>query len=279
MSSFLLNLARRAAGLPVGPAEAPLPPRSGPDARAPDLDASDAATPTPRPESWTGAFARARTAGEALPRSPAVAVPAPMPPPRPPTPMAAEPSRPAETALAARTLESGRQAAPPTERAVLVASPAPPPRPPRQTEPEPAPLVISHPVAEVADVEPTSSPDDGPDVSGWAEGPPAASVAQAPKRHGLRMIVPEATPVDWQQTTVVVRPAAVDLPAPPRRPPAAPATSPARATPPPVHIRIGRIEIRGTPPAPPRPLSSPGAPATLGFAAYARIRTYRAWLR
>jgi hypothetical protein len=74
-----------------------------------------------------------------------------------------------------------------------------------------------------------------------------------------------------------IRPAPPALAASLRPAIVAPTSSPAPAIPPPIHVRIGRIEVRGAPaPAPP---VAPGPPATGGFAAYTRLRNYRLWPR
>jgi hypothetical protein len=202
--------------------------------------------------------------------------------------MAVESGRLTETAAPARTVEAAgaREPAPLTEQAALVTMP--PPRPPLQTEREPArhvalrgaaPRPIAEPsTAMVSDLEPALTSDDVLDVLGWGEGP-AAPVAEVAEQRGLRTMPLVATAVDRPQTSPVIRPAAADSPAPRRLPAAALAAAPARATPPPVHVRIGRVEVRGTPAPAPRPPSSPAAPATFGFAGYTRVRTYRNWPR
>jgi hypothetical protein len=56
-----------------------------------------------------------------------------------------------------------------------------------------------------------------------------------------------------------------------------PASPAAPVTPLPIHVRIGRVEVHGAPP--PSPSFPAGPPPGRGFAAYARLRTYRLWPR
>jgi hypothetical protein len=55
------------------------------------------------------------------------------------------------------------------------------------------------------------------------------------------------------------------------------AHSASRADPAPIHVKIGRVEVRGAPPKTPTPPVAPILRAAEGFAAYARIRNYRNW--
>ncbi len=74
-----------------------------------------------------------------------------------------------------------------------------------------------------------------------------------------------------------IRPASTESSAPLEYPRAGKISQLAQPTEIPIHIRIGRIEVRGTP-APPPPSSRMTALSTpLGFARYARLRTYRIW--
>jgi hypothetical protein len=278
MSSFLLNLARRAAGLPVGAVQAPIPAQPGLEVQAPELDASDTAAvpPAPRAESPAVAPAIPRASREALPppaiqRAPALAEPAPLP--QPATPRTAEPARVARPVVSAETVEipGPSEVAPVTEPAtrVVAPQPSPPPAPPPEPEPTrraaPRPIVRPSVVAGISDIEP--SPDDVPAATAWRE------------QDSPRTFAPVDSQGDRPRPTPVIRPATADSPAPLRLPRPAFAVSPTRTTPPPVHVRIGRIEVRGAPAPTPRQPSSQGAPATLGFAGYTRVRTYRNWPR
>jgi len=52
------------------------------------------------------------------------------------------------------------------------------------------------------------------------------------------------------------------------------ASSPTPASQPPIHVRIGRVEVRAAPPPTSAP-ARPSPPAPLGFDGYYRVRTYR----
>jgi len=54
---------------------------------------------------------------------------------------------------------------------------------------------------------------------------------------------------------------------------------PAETMPAPIHVRIGRIEVRGTPTPAAQAPRKVAPPAPLGFASYLRLRTYRNWPR
>ena len=82
---------------------------------------------------------------------------------------------------------------------------------------------------------------------------------------------PIATPVrELPETELTAAATAQSLAAP-----SAPRVAHA-AEPPPIHVRIGKVEVRApSPPATPAPPRKPAAPVALGFAAYRRLRTYR----
>ncbi|HEY5912259.1 MAG TPA: hypothetical protein VJA21_16780 [Verrucomicrobiae bacterium] len=57
----------------------------------------------------------------------------------------------------------------------------------------------------------------------------------------------------------------------------APTTAAMRPAAPSIHVKIGRVEVRGTPSeAPSRPVA-PVAPAQQGFTGYSKLRCYRNW--
>lgn len=256
MSSFLLNLARRAAGLPIGAvrAAAPAPFAGEPRAADPDAIGPVMELDAPPPELSAIAPVAAPTMGEvsaipAIQRSPATTELAPRSRPSAP-PSGARPDRPHEAAILAPATQFRRPAKPepPVERAAPVG-------------------------AAVAGVE--SAAGSAPDLTARrpesAPGPVAAPVS-APDR--ARPIAAITAQVGEPRPPPFVRPATVEAPIPRQLPRPAPVAPPGAATPAPVHVRIGRIEVRGTPGPTPRTPSSQG-PAALGFAGYTRLRTYR----
>jgi len=89
-------------------------------------------------------------------------------------------------------------------------------------------------------------------------------------------IVPrESRPAASELPETRIEPAPIESPAF-RRLDLQPAPSMRAPQPPPIHVRIGRVEVRPPAPAaaPPAPKKANGA-AALGFAAYRRLRTYR----
>jgi hypothetical protein len=56
-------------------------------------------------------------------------------------------------------------------------------------------------------------------------------------------------------------------------------SKPAETMPAPIHVRIGRIEVRGTSASAAQAPRRVAPPAPLGFASYLRLRTYRNWPR
>jgi len=290
MSDFLLNLARRSAGLPLGGAPTPSPPARelrAPDleTRAPDLDASEAVAEAPSSpgEPRTAPPALAPTIGEAftppaLPRSTATAESVTLP-------LTTPAGSPAGTRTAPRIIDAATMREPAPLVPATLPSPRPALSPPPVEEPvrRATPRLITEPsiASGVVALEPARSSDDASSVASPREEPAHATVSASiviPDQRGLAVTPIVATAASQMLASPVIRPAAADSPAPPRLAAATPVTS-APAGPPPVHIRIGRVEVRGTATPPPRPPASPPAPAALGFAEYARMRTYRSWWR
>jgi hypothetical protein len=257
VSSFLLNLARRAAGLPIGAVRAAAPAPFAGEPRAADPDAIGAVMEleAPPPELSAIAPVAAPTMGEvsaipAIQRAPATTELAPISGLSAP-PSGARPDRPTEADILAPATQFRRPAEPepPVERAV----------PPVGA----AVAGVESPAGSVPDLT-ARRPESPP-------GPVAAPVS-APDR--ARPIAAITAQVDEPRPPPIVRPATVEAPIPRQLPRPAPAAPPGAATPAPVHVHIGRIEVRGTPGPTPRTASSQG-PAALGFAGYTRLRTYR----
>lgn len=262
MSSFLLNLARRGAGLPVSAIHAPAPSPFSPEVGAPDAGALEADTsenvidPAPQAPVFQAAPATVQRVqsvqpiqrtGEVLPRPPAIqrfsGAPEASPPAAAPQPARAlAPSTPAAGAIEATVrpavLPETALALPPHRMLPAAALPEEPPRP--------------------------AAP---------------GLVTRATGSRDLPVQDPAEQPAPLLAIVPAIRPAVAESPAPLRSLRIAPAPAPPSPAPqPPIHVRIGRIEVRGAPPPPPaQPRSAPAAPAPLGFAGYARIRSYRSW--
>jgi len=285
MSSFLHNLARRGAGLAVNSIQAPTPSPIRPNAGTPELAPIEVAAearpegPDKAPPESGSILERAR---ETLPR-PAVqrfaAQTEYRPPSAPPGLASSAPSKqvpsreqvpPAETPAVAQTrvLRSvQRQEA--AAAAVPAAVPTPPPHA-RQAG-EAAAAVRKAPRRRapslVASARAAAAPVPGqPNVVIESRTPSSVPAAeQSPTPSAARPASPVIRPASAEDTRA--------LPAPLRLPKVPPVPSPSPPTALPIHVRIGRVEVRGTPPQPPPAVASAIAPA--GFAAYSRIRRYR----
>lgn len=75
-------------------------------------------------------------------------------------------------------------------------------------------------------------------------------------------------------TVATIRPAASELDTQLPFPSAMPESSAASAPQPPIHVRIGRVEVRAAPAPPPKSTNS-GPPSPFGFESYYRVRNYR----
>jgi len=269
MSSFLLNLARRAAGLPVGAVKAMSTPPFVRTGRVPDLV-----------ESGPVMTQDASPPGPALSRRPAAASPLPVPESAPRSPNSGHAAEPDPRGRPARSTQPGPPPgpAPSTDRgapAAITARRAPvSERVP--TEPLHGPPAASRETVELSTGADEPSSDGIPRITLCGDGLPQARVAARviamPDR--LRSISP-ARGADDAPSAPVIRPAPLDSPFPTRLPRRTLVGPPNTATAAPVLVRIGRVEVRGAPA--PRQAPSPGPPAPSGFAAYERVRTYRSW--
>jgi hypothetical protein len=110
---------------------------------------------------------------------------------------------------------------------------------------------------------------------------PASLVTAAPATQGVPL--PVSITQSFKSIAVVaergtpLRPASADTPIAAALPRLRKPSSNAQPEPAPIHIRIGRIEVRGKTADAPAPRPAKPALAPLGFAKYARQRTYRNW--
>jgi hypothetical protein len=101
----------------------------------------------------------------------------------------------------------------------------------------------------------------GAENQGTRDAPSAHEVIQAPN--------PIIPPADQ-----VIRPALTEPQIPKQFPKITPAPRPSLSTVP-IHVRVGRVEVRGTPPTPTRASAKPSEQTPLGFDGYQRVRRYR----
>jgi hypothetical protein len=273
MSSFLHNLARRGAGMAVDSVRAPAPLPVRVESRPLRPAAPEAAAAAPDEASSEGGPIEER-AREALAGGEVGQLPACGDPPRP-----------------SATLKLGPSAA--SERlAPADTSPLTPP---------PVPAALQRPAAVVRAL-PSANPAAAKSPRGRRAGEGVAA-SRAGKRREAPTIVrsapaaaaaggvaaevsvessaaasetasaepPAAVPAG-RAPSPTVRPAP-DVAPPLRLPKPGAATSPPPPTPAPIHVRIGRVEVRDTSPPPP-PFAASASPP-IGFAAYSRIRRYR----
>jgi hypothetical protein len=252
MSSFLVNLARRGAGLPATTIQAPPPSPFGAEIGK----HVDDVTETP------GATYDLSLAEESITGTPAIA-----------EHVEPSPEAPTHHTPAIQRL-SGTE--PGTPRQPSVAEPAAPIRTP---SPEPPPALpwyvlpnaredvtaidgardLYAPSPVVHDVEGMGQPERH--VSSLPSA--SAMVLQEPgQQQGVALPAPTLRPALAESHTVL------DLP----RVPAQTAPTPSPQVP--IHVRIGRVEVRATAASTPTP-ARPNAPAPVGFDAYYRIRNYR----
>jgi hypothetical protein len=256
VSDFLLNLACRAAGVSTGAVQPPALSALGDAAGEPENQAmAVGALDVPQ----SGGTPVAQRAAPPLPQIPPIqrsALEAAPPPTAGRSSSPAGPARPLEGDLLAppAPLRRDAPADPIVEHPAPVAAAWRPIGPRREPDRDAAPFIA----------------DDDRAVRRLESAPRAAITV--PASDGSRSVEPIATRVDGSGPRPLVRPAAAGSPMPdlPRR---ASSIPPAAATPAPVHVRIGRIEVRGAP-GPPPPSSRP-ATAALGFTRYTRLRTYR----
>jgi hypothetical protein len=261
MSNFLVNLARRGAGLPATTIQAPPPSPFG----AQIAKHVDAVTETPgaahdlamTEQSITGnpatqAAWRVSSSEEHVESSPEA--------PTHPTPAVhrlsgTAPSTPTPPSVA--------------EPAATIKTPSlePPPAPPWYVLPNAREDVTAIEVAGdlytpssvVHDVEAGGQP--GRHASGLSAAS-AMVIQESGQPQGVALPAPTLRPAPAESHTVL------DLP----RVPAHAAPTPSAQVP--IHVRIGRVEVRATTASTPTP-ARPSAPAPVGFDAYYRIRNYR----
>ncbi|MBI3796013.1 MAG: hypothetical protein HY268_03465 [Deltaproteobacteria bacterium] len=275
MSSFLVNLARRGAGLPTTPIQVPASPL-GPGIRQPGDELTEVHE-TGRSLGMT----EEPTTGNAASQTPLRASGA-----------AAYTDLPSQT-VAPRTPSiqrfSGTEYRTPVQPSV--GEPAATTKTPSLGPPSAPQLrVVSPRREEVEHARPTPSPVAQTIEPMGALERQASTVAPTPpiliREPGETQVVsptelsPEQ-PRDGAQETrapalsaATIRPALAEFPTLLQFPQVTPASSPTPPAQLPIHVRIGRVEVRGTPaptPTPARP--SPAAP--LGFDSYYRVRTYR----
>lgn len=286
MSAYLLNLARRGAGLPpLAPLRPAMPPHAAPD--------MGWEAPERQPAPAEGAFGQAAMGHAEAPQAPQAVAPAPITAPQPSSPA----PRPLQYALPATRGPELRPLHTPSPTASARSAPSEPEdlqeRPSPVPRPRP-PVAAFHPVEQAEpDAYQRAILPDEPDRPSPEQAQPAIEPATVyrPTPEPLLQTPVAETPV--VEPPVVVRPTPdvygrPPVPAMPAAPAAQirpvaesmPALSVLAIPPQPatesrlVQVRIGTIEVRATRP-PERP---PGcAPEPQGFAAYTAIRTYRGW--
>jgi hypothetical protein len=277
MSSYLVNLARRGAGLPAATVQAPPFSPFGPEIHAHGDELGEAHVPALERH-----VAEENATGNASGQAPARA------------------GSPAGLASRAQTHSTpsiqrlaGTEPGTPAWSAAIPSTPAPGPTPaPRQQ------VVPDRRAAAVAPMEPpehlvsTVSPlhadREGVTESDAKFGRPVAEAslhASTQEHDAAPDLAPQQPlpdrPPNWSPQTrepglpvPTIRPALHESPMLLQFPKATPASSPAPGSQLPIHVRIGRVEVRA-PTAPTPPPADPAPPAPLGFDAYYRTRNYR----
>lgn len=168
-------------------------------------------------------------------------------------------------------IDEPRAPAPVPAPAVVTAEPAPVAvrLPPAVAAASPGPMAAARAALERQAL-------DGHSASG-NDAAPSAAAAQSRPRTGSPAILPRAMdrPANRNLPGTRIEPAPLESPAL-RRLGQQSAPTARAPQPPPIHVRIGKVEVR--PPAPavaPPPPKQNHAPPPLGFAAYRRLRTYR----
>lgn len=278
MSNFLVNLARCGAGLPATTLQAPPPSPFGPEIRKHGDESTEqlAAENVTRQAPLRASFLEESTeppVEASMHHTPSIQ-----------RSSGTESSRPIQAAVGA---PAPRQHAIPDGREARVA----PLEPPNPLDPAASPVhtgheVITeidiehgHPSSAARTIEPAGEP--APQVIGRASGPPIiiretgerqvispAQLSAEPPRIGARKTPKSAL------TAPTIRPAPAESHTLLQVPKATPAASPTPPAQLPIHVRIGRVEVRATAAPTPTP-ASPSPPAPLGFDGYYRLRTYR----
>lgn len=304
MSNFVLNLARRGAGL--APAVAFRPPFV--PFFAPNLGTAHTTEPEPATAEVPTHSGPAPAVVSVPPPRPATPAETPHQPPQSPHPSSSSQPRAGTAAPRSQSSQPVEPATPqPGQRASLTAAelqtPTPHHTPTPASPPVPPPRI--EPTAQVSgDTRKSSHPADSPAIAA-AQSPPAESAPrpQAPRR-ALGRSEPDPTTTQAATRTTLM-PEAREAPEPeaiakvqPTMPPASRVTHPPVITPAPVQspmfpipaeptvspsepcsiqVRIGTIEVKAsTPPSPPVP---PPAPTPQGFDDYALLRNYVNWER
>jgi len=281
MSSFLINLARRGAGLPATKIQAPPPSPLGPgmhnqgDEPAEEAATSNTANQTPLPGNYSDEY-RELPAEAAIPHTPSIQ-----------HFYGIEPNtslRPSIEELTAvnRTPSLGspptpqRHVIPFMREAEVVAI-----EPPERQEPAVPPFQAGRAV--IAPVTQTIGPVNEPERQ---ESPVVSSSPILTKEPGETQVISLSQPSyerprDEARETcapalsvAMIRPALAEFPTLLQFPKVTPASAPTPPAQLPIHVRIGRVEVRGTTAPTPMP-ARPSAPAPVGFAAYYRMRNYR----
>lgn len=309
MSSFLVNLARRGAGLPATTIQAPPPSPFGPEIRK-------------QGDELTEAHEAAR--GLRMAEEPATgnaASQAPLPASSSEEPMELPSEAPIHRTLSIQRLSGTESSSSPIQASIgAIGEPAatasapslgPPPvprqhvipdrreaqatpmEPPKPLGPAIPPFHSDHEVITEVGVEgdrhttSTMEPEDKPRPQTHSAALASPSIINEPDE--MQVVSPEEPSADgpWvgvQNTRQNAREPA--LPAPTIRPALAeshtllqfqkiaPASSPTPPAQLPIHVRIGRVEVRAATAPTPTP-ARPSPPASLGFDGYYRVRTYR----
>jgi hypothetical protein len=288
MSSFLVNLARRGAGLPAATVQAPPLSPFGPEIHAHGDELVAEAPVAAREQRVTEESATGNVSGQAPARSSAPAgLPSTAPTHSTPSMQrlsVTEPGTPAGSTSAGSTS---------AESAAAPGTPPPGPAPaPRQhvipyrreaavtpmERPEPLAFTVSPFHADRKGVTESDGKSDRP----VAEAPLHAST----REHGEAPVLaprqqPPGRPRNWSPQTrepalpvPTIRPALHESPMLLQSPKATPASTPTPSSQLPIHVRIGRVEVRA-PTEPTPPPAAPAPPAPLGFDGYYRTRNYR----
>jgi hypothetical protein len=261
MSNFLVNLARRGAGLPATTIQAPPPSPFGAEIGKP----VDAVTETPGDARALSLVEKPMTGNQATQAAWRASSSEEHVEPSPEAPIhhtpaiqrlsGTEPSTPRQPSIAE------------PEAPIRTPSLGPPPTPPWYVLPNAREDVtavdVGHdlptPSSVVHNIKAAGQP--GHQASGLP--PTSAMVIQEPgQQQSVALPAPALRPALAESHTVI------DLPRVPAH------ASPTPSAQVPIHVRIGRVEVRATTASTPTP-ARPSSPAPVGFDAYYRIRNYR----